>query len=339
MQTELLQIDANEPDASVLARAADVLKRGGLVAFPTETVYGLGANALDAAAVARIYVAKGRPARNPLIVHVLDSTQARELAEWDDRAEKLAARFWPGPLTLVLRKKYVVPEIVTAGGDTVALRAPAHAVARGLIAAAGMPIAAPSANRSSAVSATRAEHVLRMLDGRIDMILDGGATAGGIESTVVSLVGERPKLLRPGLLPAAEIEAAIGALASVGDSASSDAPLPSPGMLSRHYAPAGQLELTPDDGYARALALVRSGHRVGWLRLAGVEGESRAFGLDRLKAFVLPRDPAGYGARLYDVLHELDAWSADRIVVESPPREAAWGAIHDRLERAATCEP
>lgn len=336
MQTELLPIDAQRPDPCVIARAADVLRRGGLVAFPTETVYGLGANAIDATAVARIFEAKGRPTRNPLIVHVLDPAQASELAEWTPLAEQLAARFWPGPLTLVLKKKPIVPDIVTAGGDTVALRSPAHPVARALIAAAKAPIAAPSANRSNAVSATRAEHVLRMLDGRIDLILDGGATTGGIESTVLSLVESPPKLLRHGLLTTAEIEAIIGPIACASESTSSDAPLPSPGMLARHYAPSGQLELTPDDGYARALELVRAGHRVGWLRLAGKESAPRPFSVQRLKTFVLPRDPAGYGAQLYSALHDLDAWSADRIVVESPPHDAVWAAIHDRLTRAST---
>jgi len=339
MQTELLPIDSEPPDPGVIARAADVLRRGGLVAFPTETVYGLGANALNATAVAGIFAAKGRPARNPLIVHVLDAAQARELAEWTPLAEQLAVRFWPGPLTLVLKKKPIVPDVVTAGGDTVALRSPAHAVARALIASANSPIAAPSANRSNAVTATRAEHVLRMLDGRVDMVLDGGPTAGGIESTVLSLVESPPRLLRHGLLTAPEIESVIGTIAYAGESTRSDAPLPSPGMLARHYAPSGQLELASDDGYARALELVRSGHRVGWLRLAGKESTPQPFSVERLKMFVLPRDAVGYGAQLYDVLHELDAWSADRIVVETPPREAAWAAIHDRLTRAAAPLP
>jgi L-threonylcarbamoyladenylate synthase len=301
-------------------------------------VYGLGANALEAAAVARIYEAKGRPARNPLIVHVRDAAQAAELAEWTPQAAALVARFWPGPLTLVLKKRNVVPDIVTAGGSTVAIRAPAHPVARALIAAAGVPIAAPSANRSSAVSATRAEHVVQMLDGRIDMILDGGATSGGIESTVLSLADTSLRLLRPGLLPRNDLEAVVGPIEVHGAGDRTDAPLPSPGMLERHYAPSGQLELALDDGYARALELVRSRHRVGWLRLAGGETSPRTFALDRLKTYVLPRDPAGYAARLYDVLHELDRWGADRIVVETPPRDAAWAAIHDRLARAAVPE-
>ncbi len=335
IRTECIKIGAERPDPGVIARAADVLRRGGLVAFPTETVYGLGANALDAAAVARIFKAKGRPERNPLIVHVLDAAQAHSLATWTPAAESVAARFWPGPLTLVLRKSDAVPEMVTAGGSTVALRAPSHPVARALLAECGLPIAAPSANRSSAVSATRAEHVLRALDGRIDLILDGGATSGGIESTVLSLVEAQPRLLRPGLLPVDELEAIVGTInrAKIADPGS--AALAAPGMLERHYAPNGQLEIAPDDGYSRVLELVRSRHRVGWLRFALKEASSQPFAIDRLRVYIMPRDAAGYGARLYDVLHELDAWAADRIVVELPPSDDAWLAIHDRLTRAA----
>jgi L-threonylcarbamoyladenylate synthase len=316
-----------------------VLRTGGLVAFPTETVYGLGANALDAAAVAKIFAAKGRPSNNPLIVHVTDAEQAKQLAVWNDKAETFAAKFWPGPLTLVLEKQASIPEIVTGGGDTVALRAPAHPVARALLSAAGLPVAAPSANRSSSVSATRAEHVLRTLDGRIDLVLDGGVTAGGIESTVLSLVGEHPRLLRPGLLNVAELESVIGSIERGAPAQQATAALPSPGMLDRHYAPSGDLELALDDGHERALELVRSGHRVGWLRIASETATNKPFAIERLKVFVLPRDAAGYAARLYDILHELDAWAADRIVVESPPRDVAWSAIHDRLTRASVRTP
>ncbi|MDZ4781883.1 MAG: L-threonylcarbamoyladenylate synthase [Planctomycetia bacterium] len=336
MSTELLKVDAEHPDPGAIARAATAVRRGELVAFPTETVYGLGADALNAAAVTRIYEAKGRPERNPLIVHVPDAAAAQELAEWTPLADALATRFWPGPLTLVLPKRDLVPDVVTAGGSTVALRAPAHPVAQALLRAAGTPIAAPSANRSSGISATRAEHVLCALDGRIELILDGGPTPGGIESTVLSLVETQPRLLRPGLLSAEDIEVIVGPLARANTSGESTAALPSPGMLSRHYAPKATLELAPDDGYARTMELVRSRHRVGWLRFAPTEGTSKPFAIDRLRAFVMPRDAAGYAALLYDTLHALDAWGADHIVVEPPPNDDAWLAIRDRLTRAAT---
>jgi L-threonylcarbamoyladenylate synthase len=335
MSTELLQLDSEHPDPGAIARAAEAVRRGELVAFPTETVYGLGADALNAVAVARIYEAKGRPERNPLIVHVPNAEAARELADWTPIAETLAARFWPGPLTLVLSKREKVPAIVTASGSTIALRSPAHPVAQALLVAAGTPIAAPSANRSSAISATRAEHVLRALDGRIEMILDGGPTQGGIESTVLSLVDVQPRLLRPGLLGIEELESIVGPIIRTKDADDTSSALPSPGMLTRHYAPQATLELALDDGYARALELVRSRHRVGWLRFAPADGVGKPFAIDRLRVYVMPRDPDGYAAILYDTLHALDAWGADQIVVESPPMDDAWLAIRDRLMRAA----
>jgi L-threonylcarbamoyladenylate synthase len=244
MKTVVVPVDPAAPSAAALAEAARVLHGGGLVAFPTETVYGLGANALDASAVARIFAAKGRPANNPLIVHISETSQVQQVAaDWPASAERLAERFWPGPLTLVLPKRDTVPEIVTARGPTVAVRVPAHPVAEALLRASGLPIAAPSANRSTELSPTRAEHVLGGLQGRIEMLLDGGPTSGGIESTVLDLTTIPPRLLRPGPIGVAELEAVIGSLAR-------DAPipvetshaLPSPGMMPRHYAPRTSLE-------------------------------------------------------------------------------------------------
>ncbi len=199
MHTELLAVDPFSPEPERIARAAEVLRRGGLVAFPTETVYGLGANALDPNAVAGIFHAKGRPANNPVIVHVAEARDVlRVVADWPEIAERLAQRFWPGPLTLVLPKRAGVPDVVTAGGPTVAVRVPAHPVALALLRAVGVPIAAPSANRSTQLSPTRAEHVQRGLDGLIDLILDGGPTTGGLESTVLDVTTTPPRLLRPG---------------------------------------------------------------------------------------------------------------------------------------------
>jgi L-threonylcarbamoyladenylate synthase len=249
----VVTIDPCSPDQSVIARAADILRRGGLVAFPTETVYGLGANALDIEAVERIYAAKGRPAYNPLIVHVSDEGAARALVhEWPERASRVARALWPGPVTIVLPKKELVPDVVTAGLDSVALRVPAHPVALALLRTAGVPLAAPSANRSTELSPTRAQHVERSLGSRVDLILDAGPTQLGIESTVLDLRGEHPAILRPGLVGAAELEPLVGAL-HLPNAGRDEAPRPSPGMLDRHYAPRARLRLFDAAAAARAL--------------------------------------------------------------------------------------
>ncbi len=330
MHTEVLPIDAEQPDPGAIARAAAVLRAGGLVAFPTETVYGLGANALDATAVGRIFAAKGRPAHNPLIVHVAAVGDAgRVAASWPESAARLAARFWPGPLTLVLPKRPEVPATVTAGGPTVAVRVPAHPIALALIRAAGAPVAAPSANRSGYISPTRADHVLRGLDGRIDMVLDVGPVPGGIESTVLDLTSEPPRLLRPGLVSPAEIEAILGPVArSAPAAAPAESPLPSPGMLSRHYAPRAPLELADGDGRASVEELRRAGLRVGWLAFGGAD-------LAGVTVVAMPADPDGYAARLYAALHALDGAGVDRIIVARPPESDEWLAVRDRLRRAA----
>lgn len=330
MPTEVLAVSAEAPAADVIARAAEVLRAGGLVAFPTETVYGLGANALDAAAVARIFAAKGRPANNPLIVHVTGVAEARALTSaWPRAADCLAARFWPGPLTLVLPRGDRVPDIVTASGPTVAVRVPAHRVALALLRATGLPIAAPSANRSTGLSPTRAEHVLRGLDGRIDLLLDGGPTAGGLESTVLDVTADPPRLLRPGLVSPAMIEAEVGPIVRHVE-APGEAPLPSPGMLRRHYAPTTPLECVAD-GAARVEELLRQGLRVGWVTFEAEEGPART----RLLSLVLPHEAAAYGAELYAALHTLDMAGVDRIVVRLPPATEEWLAVHDRLRRAS----
>lgn len=332
MQTTIRQVDPEHPEAEAIAQAAERLRQGDLVAFPTETVYGLGANALDAEAVGKIFAAKGRPARNPLIVHVAEVSAAREIVTaWPESALRLAEAFWPGPLTLVLPRHPRIPDIVTGGGPTVGVRIPAHPVAQALLRAAGVPVAAPSANRSLQLSPTRAEHVFQSLEGRIPLILDGGATSGGLESTVLDLSGEVPQLLRPGLLGPAEIEAIIGLIRRPGErpAPADDAPLPAPGMLSRHYAPRAPLELTAD-GLARLRQLLTQGRHVGWLTF-----EPTPPNLPGLKALSLSREPALYANRLYAALHELDAAGVDAILVDLPPAEEAWMAVRDRLERAA----
>jgi L-threonylcarbamoyladenylate synthase len=286
-----------------VARAAALIREGRLVAFPTETVYGLGANALDAAAVERIFAAKGRPRTSPLIVHVDSVEMARSLAsEWPPAAETLAARFWPGPLTLVVSKRPVIPDIVTAGLPTVGLRMPAHPLALELIRAAGVPIAAPSANRFTELSPTTAAHVPPLAD----FILDGGPARVGIESTVLSLAGP-PRLFRPGVIPLPEIEALIGPVLQAGPVEAG--PHASPGMHRRHYRPVTPLRLGPPPAEGNG----------AWLRI-GKE---------------MPADPLAYAAALYETLHRLDSQGLDWIAVEPPPETPEWAGVRDRLRRAA----
>ena len=316
-----------------------MLRAGGLVAFPTETVYGLGANALDESAVARIFATKGRPPRNPLIVHVAEVEDVARVADaWPEVAARLAERFWPGPLTLVLPKHSDLPSVVTAGGATVAVRLPSHPLARALIRAAGVPIAAPSANLSTRISATRAEHVLRWLDGRIELVLDGGPASGGLESTVLDVTCSPPRLLRPGLVSPGAIEATIGGIAGPTSAngerpgrGNETAPLRSPGLLARHYAPSVPLTCAAGDGREQARALVCAGFRAGWLSWGGEAGEE----LSGLTVVRMPGDPAAYAAQFYAALHALEAAGVERIIVSLPPRDEAWLAVHDRLSRAA----
>jgi L-threonylcarbamoyladenylate synthase len=290
-----------------LERAAALIRAGRLVAFPTETVYGLGANALDAEAVARIFAAKGRPRTSPLIVHVDSIEMARSLAaEWPASAEILAKRYWPGPLTLVLPKMASVPDIVTAGLSTVGLRMPAHPLALELIRVAGVPIAAPSANRFTELSPTSAEHVVQAL---ADFVLDGGPSQVGIESTVLSLAA-KPTLLRPGVIPLPEIEALIGAVDLPAEPG--EGPHSSPGMHARHYRPK-----TP-------LYLVLPNHRPP-------PGKGVFLRIGR----EMPPEPREYAAALYQTLHQLDQQHLDWIAVETPPDTPDWAGVRDRLRRAA----
>jgi L-threonylcarbamoyladenylate synthase len=343
---EIVRIDwpaGAEPSPSVdaaLDRAAAVLRSGGLVAIPTETVYGLAADALDEAAVEGIFHAKGRPASNPLIVHVADVAMARTLAAaWPVAADRIAAALWPGPVTVVVPRGPQVPDIVTAGGPTVALRCPGHAVARRLIERSGIPLAAPSANRSEQVSPTTAQHVLEGLGAKVGLILDAGPCERGIESTVVDCTTSPARILRPGPLFRAELEAAIGGPVAWPEEHESaggptSAPTRSPGTRRRHYCPRTPLEL-PGDPPARVAELLAGGRRVGWLVLAADDRAKPLVGSRELVAVPMPADPAGYAKVLYATLHALDQRQLDRIVVDQPPADDAWRAVRDRLSRAA----
>lgn len=343
-RTTVLRLDPLRPAEAALQRAAAVLHLGGLVAFPTETVYGLGAIATRPDAVARVFAAKGRPPRNPLIVHVADVAGARALVQaWPSAAERLAEACWPGPLTLVLPRGPQIPDAVTGGGPTVAVRVPAHPVALALLRAVGAPLAAPSANRSSHISPTQAAHVLADLDGRIEMLLDAGATPGGIESTVVDLGTTPPRLLRPGLvtparlrqlLPDLELSAVARAASdATGAGTVADAPR-SPGHLGRHYAPRARVECCVDDATARVAALSAAGLRCACLR-CGTPATDRLATVPDVQTASLPAEVHAYAAQLYATLRELDAGGPNVIVVELPPDTEAWLAVRDRLLRAA----
>jgi len=315
--------------SSEIDQAVAILKCGGLVAFPTETVYGLGADASSAGALRKLYAAKGRPAEHPVIVHLADVAQlplwAREVTPI---ARKLARKFWPGPLTLVMLRAPGVSDAVTGGQDTIGLRVPAHPVAHALLEKFGGGIAAPSANRFGRVSATTAQHVRQEFGAAVDLVLDGGQSEVGIESTIVDATGARPVLLRPGGIAARAIEQAAGA--SLG-APQAEAPRV-PGSLAAHYAPATPLQLLEDDLLLElAATLTRQGKRIAVL----ARSAQRPL-LTGLTWIAAPRDPREYAHDLYSNLRELDAEECEVILVERPPQLPEWAAINDRLGRAAT---
>jgi L-threonylcarbamoyladenylate synthase len=320
-----LETRTMKANARAIADAARVLAAGGLVAFPTETVYGLGADASNGQAVARLYAAKGRPSFNPLIVHVTDTNAAQRLARFDADAARLAAAFWPGPLTLVLPKTPDCPvaELATAGLDTIAVRVPDHPVARALIAAAGRPLVAPSGNRSGHVSPTSATHVAADLGGSIDLIIDGGPTPIGVESTIVACLAERPVLLRPGGVARAAIEQLLSRPVESAGRARSEAPL-APGMLASHYAPATRLRLDAD-AVAPDEALLAFGPNLP-------RGAAGAVAVLNLSA---TGDLVEAAANLFAHLRVLDRAGARAISAFPVPLEGVGVAIIDRLARAA----
>ncbi|MCS7251208.1 MAG: L-threonylcarbamoyladenylate synthase [Thermoflexus sp.] len=338
--TEVVSVDPQHPDPEIIARAAEILRQGGLVAFPTETVYGLGADGLNPVALARLFEAKGRPATDPVILHIIDLGALPQLArEIPTVAWTLARRFWPGPLTLVLPKQPIVPDLATAGLPTVALRMPAHPVARAVIRAAGVPIAAPSANRFGHTSPTTAQHVLEDLTGRIDLILDAGPTSIGVESTVVDLTRPVPTILRPGGLPREALEAILGPIAVFDRSVAG--PAPAPGMLPKHYAPRAEMVvLIGSEGWLRsqlrelAIRYLREGYRVGLL-IAEEDQPAVADLPVEIAVLGSEGDLEGVARRLYPAMRDLDARGPDLILARDFGTQGLGLAIRDRLIRAA----
>ena len=321
-----------QPSPSLIDAAARLLRAGGLVAFPTETVYGLGANAADPLAVRRIFAAKGRPADHPLIIHLHDPSTldfwARDIPE---KAYRLAESFWPGPLTLILKRGHA-PLEVTGGQDTVGLRVPGHPVALKLLEAFGGGVAAPSANRFGRVSPTRARHVREEMKDKVDVILDGGPCSVGVESTILSLAEAQPRLLRPGCISRSALEDALG------DQIIAPAPsggIRAPGMLDSHYAPLTRFEVWPLSLLKqRGDELVLDGMRTAAIFIGS--GQDDIPRNPALKPFFLPGEPAGYARKLYALLRLLDTAVFDALLAEAPPDTEAWWAVNDRLKRAAS---
>lgn len=313
---------------SEIDKAVAILKRGGLVAFPTETVYGLGADAANPAAIKKLYAVKGRPIDHPVIVHLADMAQLPQWArEVTPAAQKLAQKFWPGPLTLILRRAPGVSDAITGGQDAIGLRIPSHPVAHALLEQFGGGIAAPSANRFGHVSATTAGHVRQEFGDSVGLVLDGGQSDVGIESTIVDVTGERPSLLRPGHISAREIEQTVGAPVAAPHGASPRAP----GTLAAHYAPRTPLMVM--EGYLLlelATSLTRQGKRVAVLTRSLLQPV-----VPGLTWTAAPRDAAAYAHDLYANLRALDAAGCDAILVEKPPQQPEWAAVNDRLGRAA----
>lgn len=310
-----------------IAQAAELLRQGELVALPTETVYGLGADASNPQAVAKIFAAKGRPADHPLIVHIASASQLSDWAEnIPETALQLAAAFWPGPLTMVLNKKAAVPLAVTGGQDTVALRVPANPVALALLRAFGGGIAAPSANRFGRISPTRAEHVAEELGDSVACILDGGPCSVGVESTIIDLSTDKPAILRPGRITRSQLKAVLKTDIAL----SPQTKIRAPGMMAVHYAPNTVAFLCPGDTFISMVdELCSQGKQIGVLTFSAQFAD-----LPCQCCLQLPADAMHYEAALYNALRELDKMHLDNILIEQPPLSEAWAAVNDRLEKA-----
>ena len=335
MNTEFLPAHTPELFQKAVRRAAELLRAGEAVALPTETVYGLAANALDAAAVAKIFQIKGRPSHNPVIVHVASLEMAKRcVGHFPGLAEGLAKAFWPGPLTLVLPRSPIIPEIITAGGGTVGVRWPSHPLIQAVIRECEFPLAAPSANLSNQVSPTNAEHVRKQLDGKIAAIVDGGQSAVGIESSVLDLTVSPPRILRPGMIHRESLAAAGFPIAEAGSCADTGF-LKSPGQLKKHYAPKAKLIILSwnDDADLKFKIQnlkfkVNGCHVIAHARIPSPEPFARVC--------VIPHDAEAFARAIYAELHHCDDSGAETIVVEAPPDAPEWSGISDRLRRASS---
>jgi len=344
MKTKIIKLDTEGFDLKELDQAAKILQSGGLVAFPTETVYGLGANALDSDAAKKIYEAKGRPSDNPLIVHISQVKDIEVLAsEIPEKAYQLAEVFWPGPLTIILKKKECVPFSTTGGLDTVAIRLPANVVARNLIAQSGVYVAGPSANLSGKPSPTKAEHVVKDLSGKIDMIIDGGMATLGLESTIVDLSGKTPMILRPGCITKSMLQNVIGSIeydpAILKPNLDQNLIPKAPGMKYRHYAPEGKLtiyegntNLVIDAINKKAKEKLEDGKRVG---IIATEETKALYLYGTIKIIGSRKDEASIAAGLYAVLREFDELHTEYIYTESYADNSLGQAIMNRLLKAA----
>ncbi len=334
--TEILRVRGNRPARGKILQAAEVIRKGGLVAFPTETVYGLGASAFNPGAIRRIFEVKGRPRDNPLIVHVADPDRVETLASsFPARAKALACAFWPGPLTIVLKKRDSVPPEATGWGPTVAVRMPAHAVALSLIESAGVPLVAPSANLSGRPSPVIAGHVEEDLAGLIEMILDGGKTTIGMESTVVDFSGRAPRILRPGAVTAEDMEAVIGDAVVPGVDETGPAVPKSPGTKYRHYAPQAKLVLFAPENYREEISGFLAGHRMKNRKIAVIAFKKRHIYRDCLNIYA-GCEPLAVAGRLFQIFRSLDALKVDLILAEPYLKEGGLaGMVKDRLLKAA----
>jgi L-threonylcarbamoyladenylate synthase len=334
MKAELLPTHTPALFAAAVRRAAELLRAGEAVALPTETVYGLAANALDAKAVAKIFEIKGRPAHNPVIVHVASRDLGKNCATaWPPLADQLANAFWPGPLTLVLPRAKSIPDVVTAGGGTVGIRWPGHPFIQAVIRECGFPLAAPSANLSNQISPTSAGHVRKHLGGKLRLVVDGGPSQVGIESTVLDLTVSPPKILRPGMIPEESLAAVCGEVQN-SKFKIQNSDLRSPGLLAKHYSPKARLVVLNwrDEAELRFQISnfqfpVSSCHVIAHSRVPSPEGFARVS--------VIPHDAEAFARAIYAELHRCDEAGAELIVVETPPDTGEWRAIADRLQRAA----
>ncbi len=334
MNTEILSTHTPPLFAAAVKRAAELLRAGEVVALPTETVYGLAANALDEKAVAKIFQIKGRPAHNPIIVHVAGNEMAKRcVSNWPALAEKFSKSFWPGPLTLVLPRAEKIPDAVTAGGETVGVRWPSHPFIQAVIRECDFPLAAPSANLSNQISPTNAEHVRAQLGGKISLIVDGGQSQVGIESTVLDLTVSPPRVLRPGMIHAESL-AAVGLPIAHCQWPIEPGSLKSPGQLKKHYSPKAKLLVATWESEASLAAQIGNWQlAIGKVHIIAHTSIPASFGAANVS--VIPHDAEAFARALYAELHRCDAAGAELIIVEAPPDSSEWSGIADRLRRAA----